>query len=141
MASISIDGTKVDVREGTSVLEAALQNGIYIPHLCHHRDLPDLGSCRLCIVEYEGGDGPVPSCRLEAKDGMVVSTSTDRVNHLRRLAMELLLAAHPADCSVCPKYGSCEFQTLIQLMGVSATRMHERQKNIPVKEQNLFLHD
>ena len=74
MITLKIDGKTVSVPEGTSVLEAALQNGIYIPHLCHHPDLPDLASCRLCIVEYDGIDTPVPSCTLEAKEGMDVRT-------------------------------------------------------------------
>ena len=101
--------------EGMNLLEAALQNGIYIPHLCHHPDLPDLGSCRLCIVEAEEGmEGVQPSCKLKASQGMKVTTDSPFIHDLRKLAMELLLAAHPEDRSTCPKYGRCELQTLIQ---------------------------
>ena len=121
--TITIDGRALCVEEGMNVLEAALQNGIYIPHLCHHPDLPELGSCRLCIVEVEGQEGVQPSCKLKAAEGMVIRTKSERINKLRNLSMELLLAAHPEDCSTCPKYGKCELQTLIQYMGVSATRM------------------
>lgn len=139
---IEIDGKKVTVEEGTSVLEAALANGIYIPHLCHHPDLPDIGTCRLCIVEVEGRDGVTPSCKLTAQEGMKVVTDSPAIAPLRKLAMELILAAHPEDCSTCPKYGRCELQTLIQYMGVSATRMRTRVKGFPKNDDNpLFTHD
>ncbi len=140
--TITIDGKELQVEEGSNVLEAALTNGIYIPHLCHHPDLPDLGSCRLCIVEIEGREGVHPSCKLPAEDGMKIRTQSERIASLRNLAMELILAAHPEDCSTCPKYGRCEMQTLIQYMGVSAARMHTRVKGFKQNEQNpLYIHD
>ena len=140
--AIEIDGKRLQVEPGTSVLEAALQNGIYIPHLCHHPDLPDIGSCRLCIVEVEGEEGVQPACKLTVKEGMKVITDSPRIAPLRKLAMELLLAAHPEDCSTCPKYGRCELQTLIQYMGVSATRMHTRVKGFAQNNKNpLYIHD
>ena len=140
--SITIDGRKLRVEEGMNLLEAALQNGIYIPHLCHHPDLPDLGSCRLCLVEVEGQEGVHPSCKLQAADGMVIRTRSEQITRLRNLSMELLLAAHPEDCSTCPKYGKCELQTLIQYMGVSATRMTSRIKGLKMDERNpLLIHD
>lgn len=140
--TIEIDGRQLTVPEGMNLLEAALQNGIYIPHLCHHPDLPDLGSCRLCIVEVEGMEGVQPSCKLKAADGMKITTDSPRIHNLRKLAMELLLAAHPEDCSTCPKYGRCELQTLIQYMGVSATRMSARIKGFAQSDKNpLLIHD
>lgn len=140
--TIEIDGKKLQVPQGANLLEAALENGIYIPHLCHHPDLPELGSCRLCIVEVEGMEGVHPSCKLEAREGMKITTNSDRIAPLRNLAMELLLAAHPEDCSTCPKYGQCELQTLIQYMGVSATRMRTRIKGFSQNERNpLLVHD
>lgn len=142
MITLQIDGKTVTVQSGTNVLEAALQNGIYIPHLCHHPDLPDIGSCRLCLVEVEGKEGIVPSCKLMAEEGMVVRTDSPAISHLRQLSMELILAAHPEDCSTCPKYGRCELQTLIQYMGTSATRMHTRVKGFAKNESNpLLIHD
>ena len=140
--TIIIDGRRIRAKEGENVLEVALTNGIYIPHLCHHPDLPDIGSCRLCIVEVKGRQGVCPSCRLEAEEGMEIRTDSPEIRHLRRLAMELILAAHPEDCSTCPKYGQCELQTLIQYMGVSAARMNTRIKGIAMNDQNpLLIHD
>lgn len=140
--TIQIDGRSLRVEQGMNVLEAALTNGIYIPHLCHHPDLPDIGSCRLCIVEVEGKEGIFPSCKLAAEDGMCIRTDSETIAHLRKLSMELILAAHPEDCSTCPKYGQCEMQTLIQYMGVSAARMHTRIKGFPKNDKNpLIVHD
>ena len=84
--SIEIDGKRLQVEEGTNLLEAALQNGIYIPHLCHHPDLPDIGSCHLCIVEVEGMEGVHPSCKLQAKEGMKITTDSEKIAPLRKLA-------------------------------------------------------
>ena len=124
------------------VLECALEAGIYIPHLCHHPDLPENGSCRMCIVEVEGQEGVTTSCTLRAQDGMVVHTTSERINKLRTLALELLLAGHPEDCSTCPKYGNCELQTLIQYIGANNARMRTRIKGIKMEEGNpLLIHD
>lgn len=140
--AIEIDGKRLQVDPGMNVLEAALQNGIYIPHLCHHPDLPDIGSCRLCIVEVDGQEDVQPACKLTVQEGMKITTDSPRIAAQRKLAMELLLAAHPEDCSTCPKYGRCELQTLIQYMGVSATRMHTRIKGFAQNNQNpLIIHD
>ena len=81
MAVITIDGTRLEVPENKNVLECALEAGIYIPHLCHHPDLPENGSCRMCIVEVEGQEGVTTSCTLRAQDGIIpqVSGSTNCV--------------------------------------------------------------
>ncbi|URZ04214.1 FAD-dependent oxidoreductase [Clostridium felsineum] len=142
MVNIIIDGKKIRVKAGVNVLEAALQNGIYIPHLCHHKDLSDIGACRLCVVEVEGKEGIFPSCKLKTEEGLNIRTKSEKINHLRKLAMELILAAHPEDCSTCPKYGRCELQTLIQYMEVSAARMRTRVKGFKKNEENpLLIHD
>lgn len=142
MISVLIDGKKVQTEEGTSVLKAALDNDIYIPHICHHPDLSDISACKLCYVQVEGQEQPVTSCSLIAKDNMVLHTNNDEVKKLRNLAMELILAAHPEDCSTCPKYGNCELQNLIQYMGVSATRMRTRVKGFACETANpLYDHD
>ena len=70
MVTITINGIPVQAQEGANVLTCALDNGIYIPHLCHHKDLSPLGSCRLCIVEVEGQPGVTPACTLKAKEGL-----------------------------------------------------------------------
>ena len=128
MVTITIDGIRLEVPEGKNILDCALDGGIYIPHLCHHKDLSPLGSCRMCIVEVEGRDGIVPSCTLKAEEGMAVTTRSPEIERLRMLALELLLAGHPEDCSTCPKYGNCELQTLIQYIGPKTGRLKMRVK-------------
>ncbi len=142
MAVITIDGIRLEVPDNKNVLDAALENGIYIPHLCHHKDLNPLGSCRMCIVEVEGQEGVVTSCTLKAKDGMTIRTKTPEIERLRMLALELLLAGHPEDCSTCPKYGNCELQMLIQYIGPKTGRLKLRAKGFKAEEGNpLILHD
>lgn len=142
MAVITIDGTRFEVPDNKNILDCALESGIYIPHLCHHKDLSPLGSCRMCIVEVEGQEGVVTSCDLKAKDGMVIKTNSDEINRLRMLAMELLLTGHPAECSSCPKYGSCELQMLIQYIGPKTGRLKMRTKGFKQEENNpLIIHD
>ncbi|RCX09931.1 NADPH-dependent glutamate synthase beta subunit-like oxidoreductase [Anaerobacterium chartisolvens] len=142
MATITIDGIRLEVQDNKSVLDCALEAGIYIPHLCHHPDLSEHGSCRLCIVDVEGEENVVASCILRAKEGLNIRTNSERIGKLRNLALELLLAGHPEDCSTCPKYGNCELQTLIQYMGATNSRMRARIKGFKSEERNpLFIHD
>lgn len=141
MPVITVNGIKLEAPEGQNVLEAALEAGIYIPHLCHHKDLSPLGSCRMCVVELEGM-GIVPSCTLMPEEGMVIQTDSPELARRRSLALELLLAGHPEDCSTCPKYGKCELQTLIQYIGPRTGRMKLRTKGFQPEERNpLLLHD
>ncbi|MCL6479422.1 MAG: FAD-dependent oxidoreductase [Peptococcaceae bacterium] len=140
--TLNINGQEVKTEKGKSVLEAALEAGIYIPHLCFHADLPSIGACRLCVVEIEGVPETPTSCTTPAEAGMVVKTKTPKVDQVRRLAMELMLASHPSDCTSCPKYLKCELQSLAQYLGVSAERLRKRPKNIPVNTGNpLIVHD
>jgi NADPH-dependent glutamate synthase beta subunit-like oxidoreductase len=141
--SINIDGRDIETTAGKSVLDAALDAGIYIPHLCHHPDLRSAGSCRLCICEIEGIDGLPASCTTPVADGMIVKTKSKQINKLRYINMELLLAAHPADCKECPKYLNCELQSLKQYLGIAETlRVKKKTLPYPVNNDNpLFVHD
>jgi formate dehydrogenase (NADP+) beta subunit len=142
MAVVTIDGIRLEVPDNKNILDSALEAGIYIPHLCHHPDLSELGSCGLCIVEVEGEENAIPSCTLKAKEGLNISTNSEKVSKLRTLALELLLAGHPEDCSTCPKYGNCELQTLIQYIGANNARMRTRIKGFKNEDRNpLFIHD
>lgn len=142
MVVITIDGRKVKVLENRNVLDSALEAGIYIPHLCHHPDLSELGSCRMCIVEVEGQPGVTTSCTLKPVDGMVIHTDSEEIKRLRMLALELLLTGHPEECSTCPKYGNCELQMLIQYIGPKTGRLKMRTKGFTPEEKNpLLIHD
>ena len=139
---LNIDGRDVETQKGKTVLDAALDAGIYIPHLCHHPDLPAIGACRLCIVEVEGIEGLPPSCVTPAEDGMIIRTKSEKIDRLRRLAMELMLAGHPADCGTCDKYLNCELQSLKQYFGCEDLSVKRRSKLLPLNTGNpLFVHD
>lgn len=139
---LTIDGKEVVTQKGKSILEAALEAEIYIPHLCDHPDLPTIGACRLCIVEVEGIEGYPPSCTTSAENGMIVSTKNEGTERWRRLAMELMLAGHPADCGQCDKYLNCELQSLKQYLGCEELHVRRRSKLLPINSSNpLFVHD
>lgn len=142
MIEVTIDGRKLEVLENKNLLDAALEAGIYIPHLCHHPNLSELGSCRMCIVEVEGQKGVTTSCTLKPVAGMVIHTDSEEIKRLRMLAMELLLTGHPEECSTCPKYGNCELQMLIQYIGPKTGRLKMRTKGFAPEEKNpLLIHD
>ena len=117
---LTIDGAAVTVPAGTSILAAAKSAGIDIPHLCYD---PALGleptsSCRLCLVEVEGGRALAASCSSAAADGAVVRTNTDRLLKHRRTIINLLLSDHPRDCLACDRAGACELQRYAYELGV-----------------------
>ena len=82
---LNIDDNDIETKKGNSLLDASLEAGIYIPHLCHHPDLSPIGACRLCIVEVEGMEGLRPSCTTPAEDGMIVKTKNEKLNSLSNL--------------------------------------------------------
>jgi len=119
--SVTIDGRHVDVPAGTSVLRAATEAGVSIPKLCATDSLNAFGSCRMCLVEIEGGRGVPASCTTPCAEGMVVETQTDQVRTLRQNVMELYLSDHPEDCDGCAR-GNCEIQALATTVGSAEVR-------------------
>ncbi len=136
MIKLTIDGKTVEAREGQSVLHAALDAGIYIPHLCDHPDLEAKGGCRLCSVSINGDAAAVPSCTTIVEEGMVVNTKSEAAEAVRRTSMELMLATHPSECTGCPKFGKCELQSLYQVMGVNGEDWRLKPRIVPTDEKN-----
>lgn len=133
---ITIDGKTIEAKEGSSILDAALKAGVYIPHLCSHPDLEAKGGCRLCSVEIDGVEGAVPSCMTKVEEGMNITINGPEADKVRKMAMELILASHPADCTGCPKFGKCELQSLYQYLGVSAERWRKKSRSVPNDDSN-----
>ena len=133
---IIIDGKEIEAKEEQSVLNAALEAGVFIPHLCSHPDLTAKGGCRLCSVEIEGESEAVPACETIAKDGMKITINGAKAEQVRKTAMELILATHPADCTGCPKYGKCELQSMYQYMGVSPERWRKKSRSVANDDSN-----
>ncbi|MGA2106252.1 MAG: FAD-dependent oxidoreductase [Syntrophorhabdales bacterium] len=139
---LTIDDREIETQQGTSLLEASLNGGIYIPHLCHHADLSPIGACRLCVVQVDGTEGLLTACTTPVADGMRVRTKGPQIDHTRRLAMELMLAGHPPDCGTCIKYLNCELQSLKQYLVADTLSVKRRSKLFPVNTENpLFLQD
>ena len=105
---ISIDGRSVQVEPGKTVLQAARENGIYIPTLCDYPGLPSHGSCRMCIVEIEGRPSTPTACTTPVEDGMVVHTESPTVRALRMELFKMLLSEHPASCLFCEERSHCD---------------------------------
>src|SRR5689334_15937169 len=104
---ITIDGRSLCVEAGKTVLQAAQENGIYIPTLCNFPGLPNHRSCRLCIVEIEGRSTTPTACTTPVENGMVIRTDSPNVHALRVEIFKLLLLEHPASCLFCDEKGHC----------------------------------
>ncbi len=110
MVNIKINNIELQVEEGTTVLQAASKNGIYIPHFCYHPALSIAGNCRMCLVEVKGAPKPLTACSTVVSDGMEVFTESDVVKKARKGVLEFILLDHPVDCPICDKSGECVLQ-------------------------------
>ena len=126
MVTLTIDGKVAEVEEGTTILDAARTVGIEIPTLCYLRDLNEIGSCRVCVVEVEGIDQLVASCNNCVLDGMVVRTNSPKVREARKMNTELLLSMHDSSCTSCVRSGNCTLQGLANDLGIYYNDYGER---------------
>ena len=117
MVSLSINGTHVEVPEGSTILDAAKKLQIHIPTLCY-LDLHDIkmvnkcAACRVCMVEIVGRRALAPACATPVASGMKIRTNTPRIINARRAVVELILSNHPKDCLICSRNTNCELQAL-----------------------------
>jgi iron-only hydrogenase group A len=118
MPTLTIDNTKIEVPEGTSVLEACRQAGAHVPTLCYLEGVQAIGACRICLVEIEGARALVASCTQPVAEGMVVKTNSARARRARRAVLELLLSEHDGDCYTCIRSSDCELRKLSVDLGV-----------------------
>ncbi len=146
--NVTIDGRGVGVEPGTTILQAASEAGVYVPHLCYHRDLSVRGSCRVCLVEVEGTPKLQPACSTVVCEGMKVKTDTEQVKEARRAVLEFMLVNHPLDCPVCDKGGECKLQDYVFWYGAGrgrygfAKRTFEKEDIGPfvVRDMNRCIH-
>jgi len=122
MVSVYINNTKVEVKEGATILNAAQLAGVKIPTLCHVEGKTPQGACRVCVVEVEGAKTLVASCCTPVADKMKVFTNTKRVRQARRSVVELLLSEHDGDCKICERNDNCELQELARELGINVIR-------------------
>ncbi|HAW50214.1 TPA: formate dehydrogenase subunit alpha [bacterium] len=114
MISLTVDGKKIQIEEGATILEACEKAGSRVPTLCYDKRLLPYGACRLCIVEVEGSRAKfTTSCSTPAEEGMVVNTTSDDIIQRRKTILQLILLNHPLDCLICDKAGECKLQDLV----------------------------
>ncbi len=137
-----IDNHEILAEEHKTILEAALENGIYIPHLCHHENLHPNGGCRLCVVKQEGVDGVITSCSTKVKEGMVIHTKDELAEKIRKLSCDFMFKTHPSECVGCPKYGKCQLASISQYVGDTGRDLREQKIPARTDESNpLMVHE
>ncbi len=125
MVTLTIDGREVSVPAGTTILEAAGSAGTKVPHYCYHPGLSSPAMCRLCLVEVEGANKPLPSCVTQAQDGQIVHTESGNALEQRKGVLEFYLVNHPLDCPICDQSGECKLQDYVNAEGRTHGRSRE----------------
>ena len=137
--ALTIDGQKVICPSGTSILEAAEQNGIKIPTLCHHPDLKPFGACRMCLVEDTKSGRLMAACVTPVAPDMAVLTTNARITRHRRNIARLMIAEHPESCIVCSKGNRCRLRWVAAQLGVGETDLYHMPNYKPYEEANPFI--
>jgi NADP-reducing hydrogenase subunit HndD len=137
--NITINGRQLSVRDGMTILEAAQENEIDIPTLCHHVDLSPIGACRVCVVEVEGSRTLVGSCHTPITEGMVVHTHSPKVLASRRVIVELLLASHSGACYMCDKANMCELRKIAAELDVGLPRFQVKRHYYPLEDVSPYI--
>jgi NADH-quinone oxidoreductase subunit G len=132
--TLTIEGRPVTVLTGTTILEAAKQAGVLIPHYCYHPGLPVAGVCRMCLVDVEKSPKLAPSCATAAMDGQVVHVHSEKALEARTGVLEMLLINHPLDCPICDQAGECELQDYTFQEGRAEGRYREPKRFNPVED-------
>lgn len=136
MPKLKINGTEVEVAQGTSIIQAAEQIGVEIPRFCYHDKLSVPANCRMCLVEVKGGPPkPVASCAMSCAEGMEIETESPMVHRARKSVMEFLLINHPLDCPICDQGGECDLQD--QAVGYGYDRSRYTEDKRAVKDKYL----
>jgi NADH dehydrogenase/NADH:ubiquinone oxidoreductase subunit G len=135
----TIDGRQVTAKKGATILEAAQENGIDIPTLCHRPELTPLGACRLCVVEVEGSRTLVGSCHTPITEGMVIHTHSDKVLATRKMIVELMLASHCGSCFMCDKANTCELRQIAADLEVGLPRFQVRKRYYPLEDISPYI--
>ena len=138
--TLTIEGKKVCVPEGTNVLEAARTAGIEIPTLCYLKDFLGFGACRICLVEIEGFRAPVTACTTIAKDGMKVTTNSPRLQQERKFVLDLIFSMHPPECGRCPKLGVCDLRKIASKNKVAKSSFGYTEIGHTVDDPNPFIY-
>lgn len=131
MVNITINKKKISVPEGTTILAAAKNSGIEIPHLCYLKEINEIAACRVCVVEIEGKDKLVTACNNVAEEGMVIYTNSPKVREARKTIVRLILSQHNCECAICVRSGNCALQKVANDLGCIQNPYRKNIENTP----------
>ena len=134
MINIEIDGKQIQTENGATIIEAAHQAGITIPHFCYHKKLSIAANCRMCLVQVEKAPKPLPACATPVAEGMKVYTHSEQAVKAQQGVMEFLLVNHPLDCPICDQGGECMLQDMSVGYGGGHSRYHEEKRMVLAKD-------
>jgi NADH dehydrogenase/NADH:ubiquinone oxidoreductase subunit G len=137
--NVTINGTRVSVHKGMTILEVAQENSIDIPTLCYLPELSPTGACRICVVEVEGSRTLVGSCYTPITDGMVIMTHSSKVIAARRIIIELMLANHCGSCFMCDKANMCELRKIAADLEVGPSRFRARKRFYQIEDISPYI--
>lgn len=142
MPKFVLDGNEIEFKQGQTIIEAAQDFGISIPHFCYHPELSVSGNCRICLVEVEKMPKLVIACATLAAEGMVVHSHSEKTVGARNAVMEFLLINHPLDCPICDEAGECKLQDYAYQHSVGESRFTEekqhKEKRVPLGPYVMF---
>ncbi|MBR9976648.1 MAG: (2Fe-2S)-binding protein [Bacteroidetes bacterium] len=142
MITITIDGKEIQTEPSKTIIEAAFEHGIYVPHFCWHPALSISGNCRMCLVEVEKMPKQVIACSTRCMDGMVVHVNSEKAVQAREAVMEFILINHPLDCPICDEAGECKLQDYAYHYSVGESRFDEekglKRKRVALGPRVLF---
>jgi bidirectional [NiFe] hydrogenase diaphorase subunit len=142
VVTLRINGKELSARDDQTIMEAAEENGINIPALCHIDGLTDVGACRLCVVEIQGNPRLLPACVTRVTEGMEVETETEKLRDYRRLILSMLFTERNHICSVCVSNGHCELQNLAIACGLEHVQLPYRNPKLTLDASHeRFVHD
>jgi predicted molibdopterin-dependent oxidoreductase YjgC len=136
---VEIDGNEYTAPKGSTILDIARANDVYIPTLCYDPRMTPYGACRLCLVEVEGARALLPSCYARAEEGMVIRTTTEELERIRKTLVELLISDHPMECQGCEKSGRCELQELANKYGITESTFEGEVHEYEILRENPFV--
>ena len=134
MVELEIDGVKVEVAEGSMLMDAAEKAGSYVPHFCYHKKLSIAANCRMCLVDVEKAPKPLPACATPVSPGMIVRTKSEKAVNAQKSVMEFLLINHPLDCPICDQGGECQLQDIAVGYGGVSSRYQEEKRVVFYKD-------
>ena len=138
---LTIDGNAVCVAEGTTIMKAARQLGIEIPHLCYLEGINEISACKVCVVEMKGKEKLITACNNKVEEGMVLYTNSPKVRNVRKNNVQLILSQHDCHCATCVRSGNCPLQTISNDLGILEIPFREEITRTPWNQQFPLIRD